>query len=345
MKMRCLVSAILLPAFAAVIGQASDSVKTIGGKTLIGEITQITPLKVVIDRGGVTEEIPSIEIQSVNFDGEPGAMKTVRNYVADGKMQEAVVVLDKVEFKTAPRKEVQQDYDYYRAYLAAKLAVAGEGEIKDAGSKMLAWVNANPTNFHYYDACQILGDLLLGLRRYDQACLYYNKLSDSPFPELKMRAGVATGRTLLLEKKTAEAQKAFDAVLAVSATGDLADSQRLIATLGKARCAIEMGRPDDVVKTIEEVIEKTDSEQNPEAMATAYNTLGAAYKKAGKTKEALMAYLHVDVMEAYAKCADAHAEALANLVDLWTELRQPDRANKARHTLSENYKNSPWAGE
>ena len=81
-------------------------------------------------------------------------------------------------------------------------------------------------------------------------------------------------------------------------------------------------------------------------MATAYNTLGAAYKKAGKNKEALMAYLRVDVIERYWRSVpDAHAEALANLVDPWTELRQPDRANKARRALSENYKNSPWAAE
>ena len=55
------------------IGQASDSVKTIGKKVISGEMTQITPVKVVIEHGGVSDEIPSIEIQSVNFGGEPGA--------------------------------------------------------------------------------------------------------------------------------------------------------------------------------------------------------------------------------------------------------------------------------
>jgi tetratricopeptide (TPR) repeat protein len=247
-----------------------------------------------------------------------------------------------MEFKTAARKEVQQDYDFYLAYCAAKLALSGEGEIKEAGPKMLAWVNANPTSFHYYEACQILGDLLLALHRYDQAAVYYGKLADSPFPELKMRAGVATGRALLIEKKVAEAEKAFDGVLAVNASGDQADLQRLCATLGKARCAVEAGKADGVIKTVEDLIAKTDS-TNADVMATAYNTLGAAYKKAGKNKEALMAYLHVDVL--YADSADAHAEALANLIDLWIAMGQPDRANKARRTLKEEYKNSPWASE
>ena len=86
-----------------------------------------------------------------------------------------------------------------------------------------------------------------------------------------------------------------------------------------------MGRPDDVIKTVTDIIDKTDNEKDAEVMAMAYNTLGAAYKKAGKNKEALMAYLHVDVIDLYAKCADAHAEALSNLVDFWTALGHPDR--------------------
>lgn len=342
MKICCLVAAIALLGFVAATGQASDRLTTISGKTYIGQVTQVTPVKLVVERNDVSEEIPSIQVQRVDFEGEPLALRTVRGHLAKAEIQDAAAVLERIEFKTAPRKVVQQDYDFYRAYCAAKLALSGEGEIKEAGPKMLAWVNANPTSYHYYEACQILGDLLLALHRYDQASVYYGKLADSPFPEMKMRAGVATGRALLIEKKAAEAQKAFDGVLAVNAAGDQADLQRLCATLGKARCAVEAGNPDDAIKTVEDIVAKTESD-NAEVMATAYNTLGAAYKKAGKNKEALMAYLHVEVL--YASSADAHAEALANLIDLWTAMGQPDRANKARRTLKEEYKNSPWAAE
>jgi outer membrane protein assembly factor BamD (BamD/ComL family) len=39
----------------------------------------------------------------------------------------------------------------------------------------------------------------------------------------------------------------------------------------------------------------------------------------------------------------AHAEALANLVDLWEQVHKIDRANSARKILQERYKDSPWA--
>ena len=64
-------------------------------------------------------------------------------------------------------------------------------------------------------------------------------------------------------------------------------------------------------------------------------------KKAGRNKEALMAFLHVDVL--YYSDADAHAEALANLAELWNTLQQTERAVRARRTLDERYPTSPFA--
>jgi hypothetical protein len=76
-------------------------------------------------------------------------------------------------------------------------------------------------------------------------------------------------------------------------------------------------------------------------MARAYNVLGLAHRQAGRTKEALLAFLHTDVL--YSSQPDTHAEALANLVDLWEQVHKTERANAARKTLEEQYKDSPWA--
>ena len=54
-----------------------------------------------------------------------------------------------------------------------------------------------------------------------------------------------------------------------------------------------------------------------------------------------MAFLHVDVL--YYSDADAHAEALANLAELWNTLQQTERAVRARRTLDEQYPSSPFA--
>ena len=155
-----------------------------------------------------------------------------------------------------------------------------------------------------------------------------------------MRAGVAAGRALLSQGKPREAAAAFDKVLATEAEGDSAQAQRTAATLGKASALVALKKPDEAIAIVEEIIQKGDPEDAP-LMARAYNVLGTAQRQAGRIKEALLAFLHVDIL--YSSVPDAHAEALANLAELWEQVHKTDRANRARQTLEEQYKDSPWA--
>ncbi len=90
---------------------------------------------------------------------------------------------------------------------------------------------------------------------------------------------------------------------------------------------------------VADVLKSADSEDTP-LLAQAYNVLGAAQRQAGRTQAALLAFLHVDVL--YASLPDAHAEALANLAELWEQVHKTERANRARKTLEEQYPDSPW---
>ena len=114
-----------------------------------------------------------------------------------------------------------------------------------------------------------------------------------------MRAAVAVGRTLQAQNKHAEAIKQFDAVLATTDDSADAKNQKLSATLGKAVSLAETGNVDEAVGTIEKMIQDADPEDK-ELHARAYNALGNCYEKAGQTKDALLAFLHVDVL--YAPC-------------------------------------------
>ena len=83
---------------------------------------------------------------------------------------------------------------------------------------------------------------------------------------------------------------------------------------------------DEAIKLAQKIIDKLDADET-DLLAEAYNTLGTALRKAGRTKDALLAFLHVDVL--YGEAPDTHAEALANLVELFTELHKPDHAAPA----------------
>ena len=141
-----------------------------------------------------------------------------------------------------------------------------------------------------------------------------------------MRAGIGLGRALLKQAKTAEALKAFDDVLANETSNEQAESERLVAKLGKARCLALMKRSDEAVRMAEDIIAKADGKDEA-LMADAYITLGIAYRRANRPKDALMAFLHVDAQ--YDSVPELHAEALANLIDVFHELHQPGHSGDA----------------
>jgi tetratricopeptide (TPR) repeat protein len=155
-----------------------------------------------------------------------------------------------------------------------------------------------------------------------------------------MRVGVALGRARLARGETAEAMQSFQSVLESDAKGEMAESQRLAAKVGKARCLAAGKQYDEAISLLEEVIRSTTTVQI-ELTARAYNALGTTYRDFGHAKEALFAFLHVDVL--YPIVPETHAEALANLAELWDEMGKPDRAAAERHTLQQRYGSSPWA--
>lgn len=332
-----LVAALSLGLCTAV--HALDTIKTTK-TTTSGEITSIGPTAVVLEKSGESRQIPVNEIVSISFDDEPSELGIVRIAISNGRYNDALEALQKIDASGIERAAVKQDIEYYKAYCAAKLALAGDGEITAAGKEMARFVANEKDSWHWLEANQLVGDLLVANATYGPAQRYYEVLAKAPWPEYKMRAGVAIGRALLAEGKPDEAMKAFEGVLQLSAEGEAGEMQHMAATLGKARAMAEAGQHADAIKLVEEIIGKADPEA-VELHARAYNTLGTALRKAEKPEDALLAFLHVDVL--YFSIPEAHAEALANLAELWNELHKSERALQARQILEQRYKNSPWA--
>ena len=116
--------------------------------------------------------------------------------------------------------------------------------------------------------------------------------------------------------------------------------QKLLAQVGKARCLAETGSPQDGISLIEDLIKENDS-SDMELFGRAYNALGDCLQKSGKQKDAIMAYLHVDVL--FYADPEIHAESLHHLSKLWAEVKKPDRAASARNLLEQRYAGSVWA--
>jgi tetratricopeptide (TPR) repeat protein len=325
---------------AAGVCHAVDTIKLTKG-AVAGKVINTTPAEVELEQGpaGSTKQVAVNQIQAIFYDNDPTDLKSAKNHVLAGRYAEGKAALDRIK-KNAARPAVQQDIEFYRAFCAAKLALSGSGKPADAEPLMKAFIDANDKSYHYFEALEIEGDLLAADGRYGPATQYYARLQQAPWPDYKMRAGVASGRALLAQGKIDEAQNAFDKVIATQADDELALAQQSAAKLGKARAWIAAKNIAEGVKIAEDILKAADADDEP-LQARAYNVLGTAYRQSGEVQKALLAFLRVDLL--YSNVPDAHAEALANLAELWEQARKMDRAAQARKTLKEKYPNSPWA--
>jgi len=320
---------------ALVSGTWADTVKLASG-TVMGKVTAMSSTEVTVEQTvGGTKTIPVNDIELIHYEGEMPPLKTARTAIAAGRYEDALALLQKVKESEGMRPEIKQDLDFYKALAAAKLALAGSGEIQEAGKAMAAFVASQPKSYHYLVACEVVGDLLVASNKQSLAQKYYGELAKAPWPDYQMRAGVAMGRAWLVEGKFDEANRAFQTVIDSAASGETANRQRFAATLGKGRGLVALGKADEAIGLVQGIIDKSEP-LTDELYAKAYNTLGLAYRKAGRSKEALLAFLHTDLL--YSTSREDHVEALRNLVELWNALQKPDRAAQAQTVLTQQYK-------
>ena len=338
MKRFVLPALLLLLVALATPAWALDSVKRLSGTNVSGTIKTITKNEVEIEKtAGGAEKIPVTDVEAVFFDGEPTSLRQVRTSATNGDFGNALTAIQRIEATPVARADVKGEIEFWKGWCNGRLALAGSGDVKKAGGDLVKFTTAYPNNFHFYAATELIGDLLVKDQNYTAAATFYSQLAAAPFPEYKMRAGNGVGRAAIAQKDFPKAQSEFDSVLALTAQakGDVANSQRFAATLGKAICLSETGKVDESIKQIEEVIAGV-SPENTELMSQAYVTLGKCYlKKPEAKKQALLAFLHVDML--YSGQPAAHAEALRELDKLWRDLGKPERALQAIEILKSRY--------
>lgn len=340
----CIGTAAALVAMAAPTAWSLDTLKKISGESLTGDTVRVSAGEVVFKKtGGSEERIPADQIDSIVYGTEPAQLRLIRTAVAQGNYEGALVPLSKLELPASARAEVKQDVEFYRAMATARLALLGAGDVREAGKLVRAFVDGNANSYHYLPANETLGDLFAAVGAYEPAIASYDKLTRSPLPQYQVRGMLATGRALAAEQKYTDALARFDEAerIAASAGGGAMDSLKTAAILGKARSMAETGGHEEAIKLVESVLAQLSPEES-ELHAQAYVALGNAYRhQPDGDKNALLAYLHVDLL--YSSNAAAHAEALYNLGVLWNQIGKPDRAAQATQMLKESYAGSVWA--
>ena len=351
MKRTWLPIAVLALVLSPVSAFAIDYVTQRGvEKPIGGAIKTVSRTEVVVFQtvGSKEHKIPSNEVVAVEWGGEPGEFGLGRDDESNGNLVKALerftAAADAAKGASA---NIKADIDFFIARTAAKMAIADPAQADVAFTKLKAFVTVQRDNFRFFEAQALLAEVALRTNQTPVADTAFNSLTTAPWSDTKMAGQIGLARVLLAGKNVAGAKTGFDAVVALPATTPAETARHLQAMLGQARCMqMQMQHPEALV-VLEQVVEKADAEET-RTLAEAYLLQGdsllalAKDDKDDKKKDAVLAYLHVDVIPSLAAESDLHAEALFRLAKLWGPIGQPARGEEASGKLQQLYPKSEW---
>jgi tetratricopeptide (TPR) repeat protein len=328
----------------ATLAQAPDRVKLLDRKEVFGEIVSASPNEVEVrDSRGESVRVPIDRIREVLLSGEPESLRTARGMLLRQDATAALEELTKVtkEELDGASNLVLAEMDFARAAAMGRIAAASGVDLPAAEQSLRRFLQAHSGSFHRYDALEALAAVLARAGKYDEATAAFDELGKGP-TSLRLRATVGKARLFYDQRKYAEAQREFAAAENVPVDeADIASRrEQAEAVLGRARCLTRLGKPAEAVALATTFIGSVPAEQR-DILASAYATLGDAYRAAGgKDEDAIIAFLRVDLI--HHAVPDAHAEALFNLAQLWDGVKAPERSRQVRQALESTYPDSRW---
>ena len=334
MKRFLLLAVFLILIFVDV--SSADRVTMVEGKgrPVTGSIVLITAEKVTVDVRGERQEIPANIIAATSFDGEPAQLTAARNAMINSRIQEAIDALAKLNPNTLTKDGMKQDYAYLLAHAKAQLVLAGGGDATDAEKELSDFLKNFKNSYHYYEIHEVYGDLMVQLGRFDDAKTSYDVLAKAPWPEYSLKATVALGIAEIHENKADSAKKNFETVLTSTDDSPQAERQKNIAKIGLALCMVAEKKHDEAIKALEAIARESGGEDSA-FQALVYNSLGNAYDRADKPRDAVLAYMHTDIL--FSAARSEHIKALMELSKLWRKIQRSDRAEDVAKRLKDLY--------
>jgi TolA-binding protein len=329
-------AALLLPATARA---QLDRVYPVDGRGVTGTVVNVVRDGVQLKSGDSTQAFRIDRIEKVTFEGDPGPLTRGRELALEGQYQSAIEQLRTIDYDDIRREYIAADAAFYLASSQARLALAGQGPKNDAVRQLRAFVSKFPQSMHFYEAAELLGDLAISVGEYEQAGRFYNELTKSRAPSVKTRAVYLLGLALLRQGKPAEALEEFRKVADAQLETTEGARLKILARAGLAVALAQTGEGQAALDQANTLVEELNP-QDAEMAARIYNARGAANQALGDTQGALLDYLHTHLL--FSSVADAHAEALSELVKLWPEVGKPDQAALVREELQTRYPG--WGG-
>jgi tetratricopeptide (TPR) repeat protein len=343
----CLRAGLCTVAVSLVLSSSASAVdfvtKKSDGKKVNGTITGMSKNDLTLKRpqGGEEIVVPLSDIELIEWEGSGGELNAGYNDERKARYEQAQQRFLKAKSDAkSPSSFLQGEFEYILARVAAKQALIDPDKRDQAIQKLIAAEKAYPDHIRFYESLLLLVPLQLQAGDFENAGKAIDLLKKAKSSELNFRGAIAEGRLLAAEGKIDESVAVFAA--AASSAGDHPAELALKteALVGQARGLIAKTQFDEALKVLELITEKNGPAGDTASEAEAYLLQGQALRGLGRNKEAILAYLYVDVI--YSREADLHAEALYQLVNLWKLDSQTDRSAEAAAKLVQLYPKSEW---
>jgi tetratricopeptide (TPR) repeat protein len=331
---------LLFPAIAR--GQAADVIEPMQGRDIRCTIKQTTPQGIQYEINDQSQEINILNIKGVKFANEPSEFARARNRIQSGQFDDALTELQKVN-SSSLNDLAKAEFAYLNARAEAMKATRdGTLPLRDAATSVNKFLQTHPNSFHFYEMSELFGWMAFHSGEFAAAERSFQTLASSDIPPIALAGELGLARGAIEQSNWDAANTKLDAIVASAANDDRSAETKLIAKALSARVMAEKGAVAPAIAQLEEMI-KSESDDRTRVFAHLYNSLGYCHLKADDTKNAVMAFLHTDLL--YANEADAHAEALYYLGQLWAKINETDRSNRAKQALAQQYRNSLWAAK
>ncbi len=304
------------------------------GGRVRGQIQSESPSEVVIQLGAKDQTVPTDQIDSIRYDGQPPSMPLAESRESGGSLAEAAELYKKAAAEAQDKPFILQAAQYHQAKALADLALADPERATEAVRLLEAFLKAHPKSRHLAPALESLARLQL--QKGDFAAAERATAQMTGLPRGADRAAVLRARVFAKRGEHEKAVAELDRIISASA-GDPLKARE--ARLAKAESLAGLKKFREAEAEVRAVIQASTPEDFA-AQSAAHNTLGDCLRAAGKPKDALFEYLHTDLL--YAKDKEQHPRALAQIAQLFRELKRDDRANETMERLKQEYPRSPW---
>jgi tetratricopeptide (TPR) repeat protein len=305
----------------------------IGGRVR-GTVQSETPTEVVVTLGASTTAVPIDQIVSVRYDSQSANYQLGESRESAGQLPEAAEYFKKAAAETNGKPFPHQAALFREAKVLSDLATVEPERQPEARDKLNAFIRSYPGGRHIAAAREALARLQINTGDFAGADATITALAR--LPKAADRAAVLRTKVLAKQGKHDQAMTELDRLIKASPKGS---ERHRYAMLAKAESLAATRNYKEAEALVRQVIQANPAE-DADSQAPAYNTLGDCLRAANRPKDALIAYLHTDML--YSKDKEEHPRALHGIVSTFRHLKQDARADEFAQRLKQEYPRSAW---